>query len=233
MGFEYDCEALDTTRDRGTVQIRSVSDAARKAANRWAERPRWVPEAYPEDTYSKQAEAFVDFDATCERSRPVNVNPPFRQLRIEFGNSEPLEEKHEVAKSADIARALKDRAPTWHGARESRVVAVPCKWRGEAIQSCSIDLRQSLLGPTIADQNTSIEVECKATAVGKRCAAPSDRSFATVGKGTLAIEQCGSTVLDRAFPRVGGVALGVEDREARYHIAWHRNAFRMFWAWKV
>lgn len=51
--------------------------------------------------------------------------------------------------------------------------------------------------------------EPRCSAAGKHCAAPSDRSSATLGKETPAIEQRGSTVLDRAFPRVGGVALGV------------------------
>jgi putative transposase len=50
---------------------------------------------------------------------------------------------------------------------------------------------------------------------------------------TPPVEQFGSPVVDCALPYVAGVALCAGDCQARFVIAWHRKAFRMFWTWKV
>ena len=80
-------------------------------------------------------------------------------------------------------------------------------------QSASLDLGVPLTGARFVVIGPE---KPRRSAAGKRCAAPSDRSSATLGKETFAIEQRGSSAVDWTVPRVDGVALGAEDLKARY-----------------
>src|SRR5690242_11933783 len=59
------------------------------------------------------------------------------------------------------------------------------------------------------------------------CAPPTDRSSATVGQETAALEQRGSPFLDSAVACFGGVALGLADCEARHRdcLSWEGQLF--------
>src|SRR4051812_28094231 len=89
-----------------------------------------------------------------------------------------------------------------------RVAHVP----QSASSDLGVPLTRTRLGVIVAEKPSR-------SAAGKRCAAPSDWSSATLGKEAPSIEQRGSPAVDWTVPRVGGVALGVEDRKAR-HCDW-------------
>jgi hypothetical protein len=98
------------------------------------------------------------------------------------------------------------------------------------VQSGSSDLGVPLTCPRLA---VIVAEKPRRSAAGKRGAAPSDRSSATFGPETPAMEQRRSPAVGGAFPRLGGVALGVQDVKPDTVIGWHRGAFRLFWTGKI
>ena len=73
----------------------------------------------------------------------------------------------------------------------------------------------------------------RCSAAGKRCAPPSDRSSATLGHETAALEQRKSPfwiALSRVWAEWRSALRIVKPDTV---IAWHRKAFRKSWTWKV
>ena len=86
MGFEYDFDTVEKTRQGAMVRIRSVrkefseSDATRKQRNARSQVAESLRKAEAEHTYREQADGFDDLAANRERLRAVKANPPFYGL---------------------------------------------------------------------------------------------------------------------------------------------------------